>query len=78
MEFVDRPAKNTRTIHSPSDWDTDLEEALLSTRYNQQAVKTGLALFHSSPAKGRLWMKGYKVKHRVMPDRQHVLAWLEG
>jgi hypothetical protein len=41
------------------------------------AIKIPLADFHSSPAKGRLFSLGFKLRHRVLPDKAYVAAWLE-
>ena len=77
MELVERPVGNKRSIHEDMDWDRDLERALETTLINGLAVRVDLALFHSSPAKGRIWKRGLKLKHRVLSDRQTVLAWVE-
>lgn len=77
FELIDRPEKNKRSIGDDMDWDADLELALKETlTQTGKAVVVPLWIFHSSPAKGRLWSKGYKVRHRVMPDKQHVAAWV--
>jgi len=76
---VARPARNRRSIHDEDmDWDADLERALLDTLRTGMAVQLPLWQFHSSPAKGRLWKKGWKVAHRVLSDRQTVAAWVAG
>lgn len=73
-----RPPKNRRRLADPEldAWDADLEEALLGTLYSTRAIQVPLAMFHSSPAKGRLWKRGYRVLHRVTPDRQYAAAWV--
>ena len=77
-ELIERPPRNRRRLHDPSmDWDNDLKVALLETHVNGRAIKLPLWRFHSSPAKGHLWAHGFKVRHRVLPDRQTVAAWCE-
>jgi hypothetical protein len=78
FKLVDRPPRNRRSITDKDmEWDEDLETALLGTLTNGKAILIDLGLFHSSPAKGRLWKNGYKVHHRVNDDRETVAAWLE-
>jgi len=77
FEIIDRPERNRHKIKNDLNYDYELESALLRTIDNGRAIKISLGSFHSSPAKGRLWLKGYKVKHRVLPDREHVAAWVE-
>jgi hypothetical protein len=78
FELIDRPQKNRRRLGDENlDWDRDLEAELFNTLLNNRAVKLPLWQFHSSPAKGRLWTRGFKVKHRVLPDRRTVAAWVE-
>lgn len=80
-DFVEteRPPKNRRRLGDPDlDWDGPLENALLKTLETKKAIRVPLYMFHSSPAKGRLWKDGYEVKHRVLrPDCMYVAAWLE-
>jgi len=76
FDEVDRPPKNRRHItDTDMDWDKGLEEALLTTVITGRAISVPLAKFHTSPAKGRLWKKGYKVHHRVIGD--NAAAWIE-
>ena len=77
FEIIDRPERNRHKINNDLNYDYELESALLKTIDHGRAIKIGLGSFHSSPAKGRLWLKGYKVKHRVLPGREHVAAWVE-
>ena len=72
---IDRPTKNKRT--KPGDYDVDLEKDLRYTMITNKAIVVPLWLFHSSPAKGRIWKDGFSVRHRVMTDRQTVAAWVE-
>lgn len=71
---IDRPAR-TRGI--PDATDDELAAALVETFLSGKAIIVPLARFHTSPAKGRLWQRGYRVLHRVLPDREHVAAWVE-
>lgn len=71
---IERPAR-TRGI--PDATDDELAAALTATFLTGKAIVVPLARFHTSPAKGRLWMRGYRVLHRVLPDREHVAAWVE-
>lgn len=76
---IDRPAKNRRHLDDADmEWDRDLEAALLATRNTGKAITVKLSHFHSSPAKGRLWKQGFRVAHRVLPDRETVAAWVVG
>ncbi len=77
FEIIDRPEKNRHKNCHDLNYDSEIESALLRTLEHGRAIKLTLALFHSSPAKGRLWLKGYRVRHRVLEDREHVAAWLE-
>ena len=81
MEYfktVPRPERNRRKIGDEElDWDTELEAALMETLNTGNAIEADLALFHSSPAKGRLWARGYALRHRVNQDRRRVAAWIE-
>jgi len=79
MEFrlIDRPPRNRRKLVE-LEYDDELEVGLLHTLFTTKAIVVGLARFHSSPAKGRLWKQGYKVHHRVLNDRNTVAAWLHG
>jgi len=75
---IERPARNRRHItDNDLEWDQDLEDALRATLVSGKAIVVALPLFHSSPAKGRLWREGYRVTHRVLPDRITVAAWLD-
>lgn len=75
----ERPPRNRRRLADVDMvWDQDLEAALLETLGNGMAIELPLWEFHSSPAKGRLWKRGFRVAHRVLPDRQTVRAWVEG
>jgi hypothetical protein len=75
---IDRPARNRRKLGDQDlIWDDDLEAALNSTISSGRAIVVELWKFHSSPAKGRLWSAGWKVKHRVLQDLRHVAAWIE-
>lgn len=71
---IERPAR-TRGI--PDAADDELANALATTFVTGKAIIVPLARFHTSPAKGRLWQRGYRVLHRVLPDREHVAAWVE-
>lgn len=75
---VDRPAANRRTLADPDldHMDQDIELALLTTLKTGLGIEMLLWQFHSTPAKGRLWKRGYRVLHRVRPNRQQVVAWL--
>lgn len=76
-ESIPIPPKNRRRLGDAGlDWDEDLEKALLDTRNTGKAIKVELWHFHSSPAKGRLWAKHYKVRHRRL-DNYSVAAWVE-
>ena len=76
--LIDRPPKNRRHITDDDlDWHADLEEALLATQASGRAIRLPLWQFHSSPAKGRLWKRGFRVAHRVLSDRQTVAAWVQ-
>lgn len=76
-EVIERPHKNRRHLNDTDlDWDQDVEDQLLDTLTTGKAIRLSLAKFHSSPAKGRLWAQGYRVLHRVLPNRQEVAAWL--
>lgn len=77
FEVIDRPEKNRHKTSDDLGYDIDLEAALMETIQHGRAIKVRLGLFHSSPAKGRLWLKGYSVRHRVLGDREHVAAWIE-
>jgi len=78
FEIIDRPEKNRHRLRDDDlNYDFEIESALMRTLEHGRAIKLTLALFHSSPAKGRLWLKGYRVRHRVLEDREHVAAWLE-
>lgn len=57
------------------DWEIELENDLIRTRDTGLAVVVTLEQFHSSPIKGRLWRKGYSVRHRVIGS--NVAAWVE-
>lgn len=72
---IDRPARNRRTF--PQQGDDALELQLMATLLTGRAIQVPLAEFHSSPAKGRIYLKGYRVRHRVLPDKQSVGAWVE-
>ncbi len=76
----DRPPKNRRHI-SDTDmaWDTEAEDALLRTVGTPRAVTMTLCRFHSTPAKGRLWKKGYRLHHAHLHDGGvcYVAAWLD-
>lgn len=75
---IDRPPRNRRKLNDPDMiWDEGLEAALNSTISSGKAIIVELWKFHSSPAKGRLWAAGWKVKHRVLQDLRHVAAWIE-
>ena len=76
---INRPPRNRRTLDDPDleRMDTDIEAALKTTLKTKLAVRMLLWQFHSSPAKGRLWKQGYRVLHRVLPNRREVGAWLE-
>lgn len=74
MNIIPRPTSNRRS--EPPDYDLELENALLSTLSTpDKAVEVSLARFHSSPAKGRLWYRGLKVRHRVI-NPNFVAAWV--
>jgi hypothetical protein len=74
-ELMDRPPRNRRALGGPGD--ETLEAELLATLNTGRAIRVGLSFFHTSPAKGRLWKRGYRVLHRVLADREHVGAWVE-
>lgn len=76
--ITNRPARNRRTLADPDldDMDQEIEAALLWTLKTKVAIRMLLWQFHSSPAKGRLWKKGYRVVHRVV-NRREVAAWVE-
>lgn len=75
---MQRPPRNRRQLGDPDlDWDLDLEDALFSTLDTDKSRRVELSVFHSSPCKGRLWSLGFKVHHRVLPDKQWVAAWIE-
>lgn len=76
---TDRPPKNRRTIADDDlDYDHDVEDALRDTAGTADAVVIPLHIFHSSPAKGRLWKQGWRILHSVqLPKRTHVAAWVE-
>lgn len=75
---VDRPKRNRRKLGDPTlGWDHDMQTAVLTTLETRRAVVFDLCDFHSSPMKGRLWTMGYRLHHRVMPDRRTVAAWIE-
>jgi len=76
---MDRPPKNRRTLADSDldDMDNDIQFALTQTLKTKRAVRMLLWQFHSSPAKGRLWAMGYRVLHRVLPNRREVAAWIE-
>lgn len=77
-EIIDRPPRNRRSLHNGDmDWDALLESELMLTLEHGRAIKVPLSKFHCSPAKGRLWKKGYAVRHRVLTDKEHVAAWIE-
>lgn len=78
FEIVDRPARNRRHIQDDDlSWDGDIEQPLRETLVHGKAIVLSLERFHSSPAKGRLWKEGWRVHHRVLPDRRNVAAWIE-
>jgi hypothetical protein len=77
FEVIDRPKTNRHRLKNELDYDNHLEAALLNTLGTGRAIRVTLSMFHCSPAKGRLWMKGYRVKHRVLEDKEHVGAWVE-
>jgi hypothetical protein len=72
---IDRPPRNRRALGEPGD--EELEQQLLETLDTGRAICVPLAFFHTSPAKGRLWKRGYRVLHRVLADRKTVGAWVE-
>lgn len=74
FEFIDRPEKNHHK--RPLKYDPELQSALLKTRENGKAALVPLARFHSSPAKGRIWQKGYHVRHRVLLEGDYLGAWV--
>jgi hypothetical protein len=77
FEQVERPKRDKATRGGGwSTIDDALMEELVETTHNNKAIKIDLALFHSSPAKGKLHREGYRVRHRVLPDGRHVAAWL--
>jgi len=77
FEIIDRPKRNRHKIKNDLDYDGEIEAALLRTLDHGRAIKLSLGIFHSSPAKGRLWLKGYSVRHRVLSDKENVAAWIE-
>lgn len=77
FEIIDRPEKNRHKNSDDLEYDHHLESSLMDTLESGRAIRVPLGIFHSSPAKGRLWKKGYQVRHRVLPDREHVAAWIE-
>ena len=76
-EIIDRPERNRHSLREDMDYDAHLESGLLATLDHGRAIKVPLARFHCSPAKGRLWKRGFAVRHRVLPDKQSVAAWIE-
>lgn len=76
-EIIDRPPKNRHSLAEDMDYDMRLEAGLLSTLDHGRAIKVPLSRFHCSPAKGRLWKRGFAVRHRVLPDKLSVAAWIE-
>lgn len=76
--YHSRPKMNRRVVDDPQhrQWDLDLEYALLNTAGTGTSIKVPLVKFHRSPSKGRLWKKGWSVKHRLLPD-DTVAAWVE-
>jgi hypothetical protein len=75
FEIIDRPEKNRRK--KPPEYDDALVSALLQTLVHGRAIRVLLSRFHCSPAKGRIWQMGYRVRHRVLEDDLHVAAWVE-
>jgi hypothetical protein len=75
---VTRPPVNRRTLADPEldDMDKDIEAALLTTLKTGLGIEMLLWQFHSTPVKGRLWKRGYRVLHRVRHNRRQVVAWL--
>ena len=73
---IERPPITRRKL-ADMDWHVELEAALLSTIITGKAVSVPLWQFHSSPAKGRLYSKGFRVRHRVLADHHTVAAWIE-
>ena len=76
FSLVDRPSENRKRAPYTK-IDQEVERALIYTYLTSKAARIPLGLFHSSPAKGRLWKRGYRVRHRVLPSRLHVAAWIE-
>jgi|SRR5215471_4424228 len=76
FEIIDRPERNKHKLRNELNYDYDLERELLNTLITGRAIKVTLAMFHRSPAKGRLWLKHYKVRHRVLDDGEYVAAWV--
>jgi len=76
---VTRPPQNRRTLADPDldDMDRAIEAALLTTLTTGLGIEMLLWQFHSTPVKGRLWKRGYRVLHRVLRNRRQVVAWLE-
>ena len=68
-----RPSLTRRTASEMQGIDVDVEVALYST-LSGGATIIPLKVFHSSPAKGRVFLRGFKLKHRVRGDMVH--AWL--
>lgn len=77
FETVERPATNKRGGRVTRPIDAEVETALYNTLYDGTAVKMPLYVFHSTPAKGRLWKAGLSVRHRVTASGKSVLAWVE-
>lgn len=76
FEIIDRPERNRRG-RDDMQYDFHLERALLDTLRHGRAIKVRLNVFHCTPCKGRLYDKGYRLLHRVLPDKEHVAAWIE-
>jgi hypothetical protein len=79
FSIIDRPPINRRRLGDIEleEMDSELEKALLATLGTGKAIRVPLWRFHSSPAKGRIWKRGLSVRHRVLPDRRSVAAWVE-
>ena len=75
FDEIDRPPRNKRKLGEDMPWDHALQNALLATLDSGKAIRVSLVMFHSSPAKGRLWKQGIAVRHRVQGD--WVAAWCE-
>lgn len=69
------PRVQRKKIDDAHEWEIELEQDLIQTKDTGLAIVVSLEQFHSSPIKGRLWHKGYSVRHRRIGG--NVAAWVE-